>query len=557
VSGRWAGATAALCWVLLCVRWFDVAAPWRPGWLHLVPPALLAAGLTAAVVALLRRHGRTLAALPAGGSWRDAGLMVALAVLFRLPMAWTGAIGYTTPDGSLSGIVALRIREGLERLVFVPSVPYSGSLKSHLAAALALVIDISRAFTLSSVLFYALFVAGVYAFAAATDPRRARAAALYAVFSPAFVTRYSLSNDGNYVEVLGLGTVALFLAARSHSAPAGARPVLAWAAGIALGLAFWSHILAVIPAVAAGAAFAFVSMPMLPRLAGGFALGALPSLLWNAMSGGETFRYLLPGGQSVGTLESGPGLGGRALGIVGDHWPVLMGYDPGYPPALDDALWIASWITGTAVVYAYVVAARRFAAGRDDARGVLLVFSAVNLAVAAAALPYIAGNPRYLLFLAAPIAVFLGDAWGEGARRWVMGAILAFGALGSLGQWRSAAATDVRWRGFVREIEQAGVTHCWTDFYLAAKIDFVSEERVVCASDLGPTLTEYFKDYPTRVAAAPNAALIAVNPTAADKLGRRLERLGVPYRRLDLMKPLLIPERKVHPSELFSSSTRR
>jgi hypothetical protein len=53
------------------------------------------------------------------------------------------------------------------------------------------------------------------------------------------------------------------------------------------------------------------------------------------------------------------------------------------------------------------------------------------------------------------------------------------------------------------------------------------------------------------VAASPQAALIAVNATAAQKLERRLDRLGVPYRRLDLMKPVLIPGRRVHPSELF------
>ena len=45
-------------------------------------------------------------------------------------------------------------------------------------------------------------------------PRAALLAGLYAAFSPPFLTRYSLSNDGNYVEVLALGTWALWLAAR-------------------------------------------------------------------------------------------------------------------------------------------------------------------------------------------------------------------------------------------------------------------------------------------------------------------------------------------------------
>ena len=39
-----AGAAAVLLWTVFCVRWFDVAAPWRPAFLAPVEPlALLAA----------------------------------------------------------------------------------------------------------------------------------------------------------------------------------------------------------------------------------------------------------------------------------------------------------------------------------------------------------------------------------------------------------------------------------------------------------------------------------------------------------------------------------
>ena len=76
-------------------------------------------------------------------------------------------------------------------------------------------------------------------------------------------------------------------------------------------------------------------------------------------------------------------------------------------------------------------------------------------------------------------------------------------------------------------------------------------ERVVCAAELGPTTTEYFFDYRSAVDAAPAAALVAVNGTAAEKLERRLERLGVTYERRDLMKPVLLPSRKVDPGEIF------
>jgi len=84
------------------------------------------------------------------------------------------------------------------------------------------------------------------------------------------------------------------------------------------------------------------------------------------------------------------------------------------------------------------------------------------------------------------------------------------------------------------------------------KISFLSEEHLTCSSKLGPILTEYFFEYRQRVEAAPDAALVAVNTTAAEKLERRLERLGVTYERRDLMKPVLLRlSRKVDPSELF------
>jgi hypothetical protein len=55
------------------------------------------------------------------------------------------------------------------------------------------------------------------------------------------------------------------------------------------------------------------------------------------------------------------------------------------------------------------------------------------------------------------------------------------------------------------------------------------------------------------VDAAPAAAFVPASSAAADKIARRLERLGVQYdRRDDLLKPVLAPRgRKVGPEDLF------
>jgi hypothetical protein len=559
VSARAPAVVAAIAWSLFCLRWFDVAASWRPAALQAIPPFAFALLLVSALAALLRRHAGTLSLVPEGASRRELWMLVALAVAFRFPMAWTAAAGYTSSDGSLSGTVALRVREGLEHLVFVPNVPYSGSLKSHVAAALGLAIDLQRAFTLASVAFYALFVAALYALAAGRAgagvvPRVA--AALYAVFAPAFVTRYSLSNDGNYVEVLALGTLALFWAVRAAEASDGARRVLAWAAGTALGLGFWCHILVVIHAAAVGLLFLWAdprgSLRVVPRLGAGFALGALPSLLWNAANEWGSFVYLLPGGQSVGSIESGPAWTGRVAGMVREHLPILAGYDLGYTGLAAVLVTAFAALALGMIVFAYAHAARRVATRRDWPTTALLLFTAINLAIAAFGLPYIPWNARYLQFLVAPIAVFVAETFASGGRRALLGVLIAGGALTSLAQWPGEAVSDAKWRAFVEALPRAGVTRCYTDFYLAAKIDFISEERVVCSSELGPTTTEYFLEFRERVDTAARAALIPVNRTAAEKLERKLTRLGVAYERFELMKPVIVPERRVPPAELFA-----
>jgi hypothetical protein len=482
--------------------------------------------------------------------------VVVLAFFFRLPLAWQGAAGYTTPDGTLSGIVALHARDGVAHHVFVPRVPYSGSLKSHLTAPLAAVVDPARSFALVSVLFYALFVSAVYRLGRlAGDGTTAVAAGLYAAFAPAYVTHYSLSNDGNYVEVLALGTWALALAIRWWREEE-SRPTLALATGLLLGLAFWCHILAVIHTAAVGLALLAAgrrSLRSWPRLALGGVIGAFPSLLWNAQNGWRSLQYLLPGGHAVGGLQSGPGLLGRTWGMVTDQWPVLVGYDSGYPPVVDAGLKALAWAAVGLVMWAVARAARIARFQGAIAHRVLLLFTAVNLLVVAAALPYLPGNPRYLLFLMAPLPVFLACLLARGRRRYVLAALVSLGAVASLAQAPAAFRSDAQWRRFVADLESAGVRWCYTDFHLATKINFLSEERIVCSSELGPMQTEYFVEYRDLVKATGEAALIAVNPTAAKKLERRLDRLGVTWERRDLLKPVLLRlSRKVEPEELFA-----
>ena len=78
----------------------------------------------------------------------------------------------------------------------------------------------------------------------------------------------------------------------------------------------------------------------------------------------------------------------------------------------------------------------------------------------------------------------------------------------------------------------------------------------IAGDEFDPVLSAtslYFDTDSSGDLSAPDVAYVAVNPTAADKLARRLDRLGVAYRRRDdLMKPVLYGlSRRVDAAELF------
>jgi hypothetical protein len=567
---RVSGAAAALLWALVCLRWFDVAAVFRPVWLAVLPPWALALPGAAFLAAWLHARRHELLGAPLAGPRGALLLVVSLAVLFRLPLAFWGAEGYTTADAALSGIVALRIRAGLEHYVFVPMVPYSGSLKSHLAVPLSALFGMVRAFTLTSVAFYAAFVAAVYALgsrlgaAARERGRTALAAGLWAAFAPTFVTQYSLSNDGNYVEVLAFGTWALVLAARFPEERE-ARPRLALAAGLLLGLAFWCHILGVIHAATVVAVIVTVertrALPALARLLGGAVLGYLPGVLWNLANGGESLYYLVPRrfwdpsyATAAAAAPAEPGLLERGRLLLLDHGPVLFGLDHGYGTVPDAAYGLLSALGLTVALVAVAAALARVVRSRRlDTEAVLLAFGTINVLVVLLALPHIPGIPRYSLFLFAPAAVLVARLLDDGWRRAVLGGLIAFGALGSLLQADHKLEQAAEWRSFVKLLESSGVRYCYSDFYLSTPISFFSGERVVCSSKLGPSTTEYFLDYRTRVDHAPAPpAIVAVNQVSALRIERHLRRLGVDYTRRDGMKPVFLNlSRRVDPQEIF------
>ena len=565
-----AGCAAAGLWVAFCVRWFDAAAPWRPAALAAVSALPILVACLLAASAWLRGRWRTLAAPPLGAAAPALLLALALAFFFRLPVVVGGAGAAVTPDGALSGIVALHAANGTERLVFVPQVPYSGSLKSHLTAPLALVMDPARAFALVSVAFYLAYVAGLFRLALlVAGPRAAFLAGLYAAFSPAFVTRYSLSNDGNYVEVLALGTWALWLAARWAQEP-GPRPQLALAAGLLLGLGFWCHILAIIHLAAIAAVLALVAATEGAVLAGarsllalvaGWAIGYGPGWLWNAANDWESFHYLVPG--AARTDEAGAsGLAAAASGL-GERLRLMVVRPLAGADGVRHRLRTGGgrgararspgWASRPRSSRRATPPCARGASGRGRSPPSCSSRSRTSRSPSSPcrtcpATP--ATSCSSCRSCRSSSRTRSAGAPGGGGSSSVCSSRPAPSRPSPrcrtpCGRTRGGGSSWPTWSA--RACASATRTSSWPRGSTSSRPRGSSAPR-----SSGPITTEYFFEYRERVERAPEAAIVAVNATSAGRLEEKLAGLGVRYERLDLMKPVLLRfSRKVDPQDLF------
>ena len=311
-----AGAGAALLWALTCLAWFD---PGR----QLLPAARPCAGRRA------RRRRALLGAVWLRARWPALRGPRSHGASGRRPAGRPSRLLLSSSPGVAggrrlhdAGRRALRDRgpprprrRGPSCLRSPRAVQRQPEVPPHRAPRRGL--DPARAFALVSVLFYALFVAAVYRLGLlAGGGTTAVAAGLYAAFAPAYVTHYSLSNDGNYVEVLALGTWALVLAIRwwreeESRPPLAARRRAAARAGLLVPHPGRPPRRRRGPRLPAAG---WRSLRSWALLALGGVLGAFPSLLWNAQNGWLSLQYLLPGGRRWARSKADRGFSGARGG---------------------------------------------------------------------------------------------------------------------------------------------------------------------------------------------------------------------------------------------------
>jgi hypothetical protein len=471
-------------------------------------------------------------------------------VVYRLP-ALLHPWGVVNRDGAYGAFVTLHLLQGARPApVFTEGANYQGTLKSHLAALLALVTgarDLSLLMTAASLLLYLVFTAAAMALARRLGGRAAAVATgLYLALGPRFLTVFSLNCVGQYVDVLALGGVALALTARMlDEGRQGAEARAGYVAvGLLLGAAFWQQPVALSYGAAVAVALAWRSGgwrdPWALLAPAGAVLGALPVLVWNAQHGWATRDILGRDPMELrAQAEALPHLVGRTLSV---SFPILAGLSPNHPwagaaglPAA--AAWlIPLWLAGYLAVRRRDVAAwllRRRATPAVLAPLLMAFCLALFWAVASGS---VYRRPRYLLPVAAASAVHAGVlfAWllarSRVAALGSLAAVLALHVAGTAPRLIASRALAKRHEDIVRSLEDKGVRTGYSDFSISAPVTMFTAERIVLSPALGPTPAYESEAHARRVAEQGPDAYVLRPEDDPERLAAALRALGVEFR---------------------------
>jgi hypothetical protein len=533
-------SAALALFVLTLVTWF-AGAP------RAVPPGLALAAL-ATVVSARAWMGGSRPTLPVPRA--ETLLCLVIAVAYRLP-ALLHPWGWVNRDGAYGAFVTLHLLQGARPApVFTEGANYQGTLKSHLAALLALVSgarDLSFLMTAASLVLYLVFTASAMALARRVGGRAAAlVTGLYLALGPRFLTVFSLNCVGQYVDVLALGGLALALLARvldedrRGEQARGHYLVL----GLLIGAAFWQQPVALSCAAAVAAVLLFRAGTwgdawtlLVPA---GAALGALPVLLWNLQHGWASRDIL--GREPLelrAQAEALPHLVGRTLSV---SFPILAGLSPNHPWAdVPGVRAAAAWLLPL-LLAAYVVLRRRelvawarlWHATPAVLTPLLMVFCLALFWAVAAGSVY--RRPRYLLPVVAASAVHAGVvcAWlllrSRAAALGGLAALLALNVVGTVPRLQASATLARRHEEIVRSLEQKGIRTGYADFSISAPVTMFTSERILLSPALGPTPAYESEAHAREVAERGPDAYLLPPEDDPEQFASTLRDLGVGFR---------------------------
>jgi Dolichyl-phosphate-mannose-protein mannosyltransferase len=519
---------------------------WFAAWPRLVPPALPAGALLAALAA---RFGGSFARLrwPRG----ETLACLLLAVLYRLP-ALFAPWGFVNKDGAYGAFVALHLQQGVRPApVFTEGANYQGTLKGHLGVLIGLVSgvrDLSWLIVAASVVLYLAFIGASMALARRLGGRTAAwVTGIYLAVSPRFLTVFSLNSVGQYVDILALGGLALALVARLVEEPGGRGARWSYLTlGLLLGAAFWQQPVALAYGIAALAVLALRREtwrdPWTALVGVGGFLGVLPVVIWNLQHDWDSSFILGREPSEVqAQIAAIPVLAERAVQVA---FPVLAGLSPRHPwGGLGFVRLAAAALLPLLLVGYLALKVREIAKSLREMRPSAAILPPLLMAACLALFWSVAAGmvykrPRYLLPVLAASAIHLGVvaawAWRRPLGRVgvvaVMAALLAFAVTGTAPRFGEAEIISADYRRLIDALDRLQVRTAYSDFSISAPVTMFTRERILVSPRLGPTPAYESESLASRVDRVGPDAYVLPPGDDPDLFAAELRRHGVTFK---------------------------
>jgi len=344
-----------------------------------------------------------------------AGIPYRLFLLWRYPDLW-----FCSDEANL-GIMAIRLLRDGTLKIFIAGEAYGGMLGVAVTALFSVFVGPFWGLKLTSLLFYVLFAASLYALAFVVAGRKTALVALTLVsISPSFLASVGVRLKGPHGEVLFLGTLLFLVTCLLTSEKYHSR--WAWGSwGLLGGFSWYTYYLAVVflvpAAIFVAADFLLAGrirrlMGFLPYMALGFVVGSFPYWLF-------VFRHhWLPPFQGQPEMASDFLSGLHNFFLVG--LPVIAGGR--WPFSESDLVPLLSKLSFALYLGASVLfistSVRELKHGLSGKHLITLQLLLYPLIFAASGFSWFAVEPRYLIGLYAGLPVVMGWTILQVARKW-------------------------------------------------------------------------------------------------------------------------------------------